>query len=208
MSQHSTTQSHARTSSEEAKLPRSPDQTTLTEDSLASVCEALAASLSRSHELFVEGLKAAKCPRVITTFLSVEGGVLALSDQEREAILHLSQETLRASGASLVGGLVDFVGYAAKLRNLSSPSDKDGADASTAQRLDQVTYLINSLGERLIISLSTATSSTERQLSLTALSGLIRACDPGLAKLGAELQSAMNTALSLGAETPVWLRDR
>lgn len=208
MSPNSPSQSTAGASREEAKLPRLPEQLTLTEDSLSIVCAALASSLHRAHDLFLEGLKSSKCPAVIIRGLSIEGGALALSDQEREAILHLSQESLRASGSSFVAGLVDFIGYARQFRGLASPPQDQGGATTLARRQQDTTYLINALGKRLIISLSTATSSIEKQLSLTALSGVIRACDPIFRGQGAELEAAMNAALAIGAEAPAWSRER
>lgn len=191
-----------------AKLPQSPEHQALSEESLGTLCTDLSAALYRAHNALVAGLRSSQCPNAIAHELSFEGGVLSLSPQEREGILHLAQGALRASGSALVGGLIDFIGYAHQFNALASPADREGADASLPLRVDGARALINSIGERLIISLSTATTSTEKQLSLSALFGIISACLPILPKQGNELRDAMNTALDMGAEAPVWSHSR
>ncbi len=191
-----------------SKLPQSPEHRALTEENLGSVCTALSAALYRAHDALVAGLRSSQCPRAISDGLAVEGGVLSLSPQERGGILHLAQESLRASGSALVGGLIDFIGYAHQFNALSSPADREGADASLPLRVDGTRALINCIGERLIISLSSSTSSTEKELSLSALFGIINACHPILTKQGNELRDAMNAALDMGAEAPVWSYSR
>jgi hypothetical protein len=195
-------------------LPKRAATPSLNEQQLAEVCDALAQACYRGHHLSVATLKSAGIPRELTERLSTEphpgiSGVLTLSDEDRKGLMHMAQETLRASGVLGFGGLIDFIEFARKFEALSptapeSASRPKRAAPDLSGRVGDTIELTNALTERLIIALSAAQNTDSKQLCVVVLSSLRFATRENLSKLSNEINDGLSRVLSAGAETPVW----